>query len=168
MKLFFSITLFLLLTVSLFPQYKNQQYQFTNISSVQKMENELINSDSLKEIDEKSPFLAFALSYMLPGLGQFYNGEVLKGLLFMGGITTGVGIIILGAGDFEHESTGNIGLIYTGLAVVAITEIWQLIDAPVSASRINRERRLKIGGYSFNVNTTFSSKKFNTSIKVFF
>lgn len=27
---------------------------------------------------EKSPLLAFALSWLMPGCGQFYNGDVLK------------------------------------------------------------------------------------------
>jgi len=93
--------------------------------------------------DEKSPWLAFGLSYIFPGMGQFYNGEVGKGLLFIGGIVAGAGIAVLGAGDSEHESSINKGFLYSGIAIAGIFELWQLIDAPVSASRINREKKEK-------------------------
>ena len=35
-------------------------------------------------VKEKSPFKAFALSAILPGAGQFYNGSKIKPLLFLG------------------------------------------------------------------------------------
>ena len=52
--------------------------------------------------NEKSPWLAFLLSYMFPGGGQIYNGQPVKGLLFLTGITVGVGIAVLsyGGSDF--------------------------------------------------------------------
>ncbi len=161
------IAFVILLSSNSFPQYKNYQENINSCYSYQRSDFTAI-SDSVNEINEKSPFLAFILSYIFPGVGQFYNGEIVKGLLFMGGITTGVGIAVLGVGDSEHESTVNKPLVYTGFAIAAIVEIWQLIDAPVSASRINRERRMKIGNYSIELNPSFANKSLNTSIKIYF
>jgi TM2 domain-containing membrane protein YozV len=57
----------------------------------------------------KNAGVAFILSFVFPGGGQFYNGHVGKGI-------------------FVLLTFWFFGLTY----------IWSLIDAPVSASRINR------------------------------
>ena len=56
----------------------------------------------------KNPTVAFILSFIFPGGGQFYNGHVGKGILVF--LTFWCGI----------------------------TYIWSLFDAPLSAQRINR------------------------------
>jgi len=118
--------------------------------------------------NEKSPWLAFGLSYIFPGIGQFYNGEVVKGLLFLGGITVGAGIIVLGAGDGEHESSVTKGLVYSGAAIAGICWIWQIIDAPVSASRINEEQRIKLERTEIEILPELSKAGFGASVKIFF
>ena len=57
----------------------------------------------------KIPFVAFLLSLIFPGGGQFYNGHPGKGIF-----------VLLSFWFF------------------GITYIWSLFDAPISASRINR------------------------------
>jgi TM2 domain-containing membrane protein YozV len=57
----------------------------------------------------KNPGIAFVLSFIFPGGGQFYNGHVGKGIFVL--------------------------LTFWALG---ITYIWSLFDAPLSAQRINR------------------------------
>jgi len=57
----------------------------------------------------KNPFVAFLLSFIFPGGGQFYNGHAGKGILVL-----------------------------LTFWLFGITYIWSLFDAPLSAQRINR------------------------------
>ena len=47
----------------------------------------------------KSPPLALALSVLVPGAGQFYNGDYLKGGVMLGGAVITAGAILLTASD---------------------------------------------------------------------
>ncbi|MGA9994552.1 MAG: hypothetical protein WBP93_04010 [Pyrinomonadaceae bacterium] len=69
-------------------------------------------------IKRKEPAVALLLSMLLPGIGQFYNGDVGKGIGFMIGF-----FLLIGFG---------IGIIFW---------IWAMIDAYRSATNINLERR---------------------------
>ena len=104
---------------------------------------------------EKSPGVAFLLSFLVPGLGQYYNGDVTKGVI-QEVLVAGGFILMLTAGtssyseywyddywdygyyDYHDELTA---WFYIGLGVMGGAALWSWIDAPVSASRINRERQ---------------------------
>lgn len=92
--------------------------------------------------------------------GQFYNGEDMKGGLMLLGGLAGAGVMIYGVNDTEEESSGFISespgsttfsfryeessndtAISIGAAVLLGSAIWSMIDAPISANRINRELR---------------------------
>jgi hypothetical protein len=99
-------------------------------------------------VSNKSPWLAFGLSLLYPGLGQFYNGEYDKSLL-MGGIATlGLSLVTLAAISTNYDSESNPEylnvILYSGAIAFGGTYIWSLIDAPISASNIN-ERNRKLG-----------------------
>jgi hypothetical protein len=80
----------------------------------------------------KSPFLAWFLSWLYPGIGQFYNGQAGKGIAMTAVATGGFGLCIA-AVQKEDDNLGAIGaLVLTGVA------LWSMIDAPVSAGKINR------------------------------
>lgn len=104
----------------------------------------------------RSPGLAFLFSALLPGGGQYYNREHLKG-----GIMTGawaVGIItagVSGARSYRYysncyyDSFGNYTCYYddrygnnagvgVGMAMIYGSWLWSVIDAPVRAARNNR------------------------------
>jgi hypothetical protein len=90
------------------------------------------------KLGKKSPALAFVLSFIIcPGTGQIYNGEPGKGISQI--LLVGIGI----AGAIAGANNDQPGLAAGGLALASVVEIWSIIDAPVSASRINAER-----GYS--------------------
>jgi hypothetical protein len=76
-------------------------------------------------------------------------------------------LIILGAGDGEHGSPVTPGLLYTGVAVAGLCWLWQLIDAPVSAFRINKERRIRLKRTEIEINPEFSKTSFGASVKIF-
>lgn len=63
----------------------------------------------------KDPILAAILSFILPGIaiGQFYNGDVKKGLVML------VGAIILGSTGFK----------VLGIAIWVWPWVWSIIDA---------------------------------------
>lgn len=119
--------------------------------------------------NEKSPWLAFILSYMFPGGGQIYNGQPVKGILFLTGITVGVGVAILGSpgADFESTREDN-ALIYTGIGLAGICYLWQLIDAPISASDINEERRIKLNKAELEILPQITGNSFSATFKIYF
>jgi ribosomal protein L40E len=98
---------------------------------------------------KKEPVLSWALSFfLLPGLGQFYNGDGGKGAAQLI-IYTGATVLWAAnmprtestyAGGYYIETTsGNQGLFTAGLCVAGATWLWSWIDAPMSSSRKNRE-----------------------------
>jgi hypothetical protein len=76
--------LFLLFSFS----FSNAQYQFTgNLKQdsriIQSDYNSPVNQYSFQMQNKKSPMLAGLLSLVLPGAGEFYTGEYIKGAIFL-------------------------------------------------------------------------------------
>jgi hypothetical protein len=87
----------------------------------------------------KSPPLALALSVLVPGAGQVYNGDYLKGGIMFGGAVITAGPLILTASDVlglddDRSGTGTHVLGAVGVGLI----LWSWIDAPLSAKAINR------------------------------
>ena len=85
----------------------------------------------------KSPGGAFALSLMIPGAGQAHNGQWGKGALMLGGGLVSLGAAV--AGSDECDSSDDCALFTAGLVGMIGFWVWSMIDAPVSASSINRK-----------------------------
>ena len=84
----------------------------------------------------KNPYLACGLSALLPGMGQFYNGQIGKGALHLA--------LLLGSFVAAGEYRGIPEEV--GLAGMFGTYIWSMIDAPVTANAINQGRvRVSVG-----------------------
>ncbi len=85
----------------------------------------------------RSPVLAVFLSF-LPGLGQMYNNQLLKGALIMGLF------FLLGTGNlFAQKTSVLLGphanqAIFPGDLFAAVLWFWNLFDAYWTAKRINR------------------------------
>ena len=86
----------------------------------------------------KSPWLAFGLSYLLPGAGQAYNGQWGKGGLMLGGVAVSFGVVL--ADDCDVFYTANDCGFLTAAGVVGMVGfvLWSWIDAPITANAINR------------------------------
>jgi TM2 domain-containing membrane protein YozV len=70
----------------------------------------------------KNPALATILSFFFSGLGQIYNGEIGKGIVFI--VLYGISIGLM--------------LIVIGFVTTPILWIWGMVDANTSAKRINQ------------------------------
>jgi TM2 domain-containing membrane protein YozV len=75
----------------------------------------------------KSAGLAAVLSFFISGLGQIYNGQILKGLV----------IIVV------QIINGALTTILIGWIPLAIVWVWAIIDAYREAERINARRGLR-------------------------
>lgn len=93
----------------------------------------------------KNPLTAFICSLVLPGLGQCYNGQLLKG------ITITVGIVITIFNTSENNNVTDIG--YFGIGLTGGVELWNLIDAPVTANFLNKNFQNKQSLLRDNNNT---------------
>ncbi len=71
----------------------------------------------------KNPSVAVVLSFFFMGLGQIYNGQIGKGVLF----------ILL------YFISGLLMFVLIGFITTPILWIWGMVDANNSAKRINQE-----------------------------
>ncbi len=100
---------------------------------------------------EKSPTLAFALSFLCPGGGQYYNGDIWKGIIQTGVAAGGIALALTAGYEEEfvkdpyyYASYGywreyQTDLFYVGLGIAGAAWLWSVIDAPISAGSINDE-----------------------------
>ncbi|MFC1742969.1 DUF5683 domain-containing protein [Candidatus Riflebacteria bacterium] len=91
--------------------------------------------DQKYEYEYKNPNAAVALSFLIPGGGQFYNEEYAKGVAFL---VTSIGAAAAAFSD--NQSTRNVGI---GFYVV----LWlgSMFDGYFSAQRINRHNGFSLG-----------------------
>jgi len=72
-------------------------------------------------MQQKNPGLAAVLGFFVPGVGQFYNGQFGKGIVFL--IIDGINILLLA--------------VFIGLITIPITAIISAYDCYKSAEKIN-------------------------------
>jgi TM2 domain-containing membrane protein YozV len=75
----------------------------------------------------KNPGLAAVLSFFYMGLGQVYNGQIAKGILFIVAYT------------ISWVFIASIILLPIGIITTPILFIWGMVDAYKSAEKINRD-----------------------------
>jgi TM2 domain-containing membrane protein YozV len=82
----------------------------------------------------KNPAIATVLSFLWAGLGQIYNGEIGKGILFMVlyafSFVFAIGLLML---------SFRMPILRIGLFATPILWIWGMKDANASAKRINEK-----------------------------
>ncbi|MCC7134379.1 MAG: hypothetical protein IT352_17100 [Gemmatimonadales bacterium] len=97
-----------------------------------------------EQVSRKDPTVAGVLSWILPGAGQFYNGQSGKGILFLLGYSVSLGVAVAGANTtcdydgFEFDCRSNNGLLYGGAIAALVIDIWSIVDGVSSAKKINR------------------------------
>jgi hypothetical protein len=108
----------------------------------------------------KNPAVAFRMSCVFPGAGQFYNGEGGKGFLqvslFIGGLALAIAEAPrYGWVDYVYEdgsyaysekvqTGGDESACAAGVVLAAGTWIWSVLDAPGGADRYNRKHGLTL------------------------
>ena len=104
------------------------------------------NTDqNVSEYRHRYPGLSFLFSFLYPGIGQYYNGQVGKGVVMTVLATGSLATMIVMYSNANTDSYGNINIsdndaTTVGVAAIVMlgTYIWSMIDAPVSASAMNR------------------------------
>ncbi len=98
----------------------------------------LQNSQPIGEShSRKEPAIALGLSILVPGSGQIYNGEIAKGLTIAGLFYGGIGMVALADITKSHNSITGYG--WMCVATIAAADIWGMIDAATTASRLSEE-----------------------------
>lgn len=94
---------------------------------------------------ERSPVVAF-ISAFVPGLGQFYNGEMLKAAIVFGSFLLFVLSYALlqkgyppGITDLQSFLYATNGVVQVTGVIFAIVYIYSVIDAPVAAGKTVRK-----------------------------
>ena len=135
-------------------------------------------------IQEKNPVVSCILSLVIPGAGQFYNGEPLKGIAHLGMVIGGwasyiynTELVYKDEGFYGRLDHRNEGLALLGVLTVAGAYVWSAIDAPISASRINRQSQqpsyghlIELGGSraTLGVDPVVSQRNLGTRLTLHF
>ncbi len=116
------------------------------MDEVIKIEGEPVLATPSRDRNRKNPFGAAFMSSIIPGLGQYYNGQVGKGLAQQGLVIAGALIMANGAEgshsksrEVYHAPSGQTDGFGIGLAIIIITDVWSIWDASATANRINEE-----------------------------
>lgn len=102
---------------------------------------------------KKNPMVALGLSFPIIGAGQFYNGQYAKGAIQLGAGIVGLGLTLSAGGDNKDESDDNPDgdnggwVRVPGYLLLFGGAIWSLIDAPMSANKINQQNQVESFGH---------------------
>lgn len=91
-----------------------------------------------------SPASAFTRSLFVPGLGQIYNGEELKGTLLLSGAIVGALGVLVGTNMVSHNYVDLVG--YSSAALLVGCYLYSVIEAPLFAARWNKKHGFKLNG----------------------
>ena len=106
---------------------------------------------------KKNPMVALGLSFPIIGAGQFYNGQYTKGVIQLGAAIVGLGLTLSASGDNQDQPDGNLDvdsddwMSVPGYLLLFGGAIWSLIDAPMSANRINQQSQTASFGHLFQL-----------------
>ena len=114
-------------------------YPFEQIEKMSKIKVKFRNRTTATVRAALLPSIPF-LYPIFPGWGQFYNGQQDKGIGFL--ILSVSGIFIMSSG-FEGDSPDNVTAA-TGASIIIGSYIWSVIDANLSAKKINQSSNQKI------------------------
>lgn len=100
--------------------------------------------------DPYNPVISGVYSFIIPGLGQMYCGEVGRGLAFLGGyagfsVVAGVGMAQIfnsslnyynSDSGYTRNTNAGVGIMLLGIGGMAAVGIWSIVDA-VNVAKVN-------------------------------
>lgn len=134
-------------------------YDFAQVEKFAKEQSISTINKNAYSVEKKSPWISGFLSFCIPGLGQFYNGENRKGWVdlatSLGGFTgmyAGAYMVVCGT---EYDGAPKDGMVITGtvlmlagMGTMLANGIHSIVDAAKSSNRINTENGFVM--YQFN------------------
>ncbi len=130
---------------------------------------------------KKNVYGAMALSFFIIGSGQIYNGQALKGVGQFGLAVVGYTYMRSGSGDdyyfddyYLGKGDGNNAKFAIGLVLWGGTWIWSIVDAGMTASRINKENQyghlIELGDdrFAFGVDPVVQPNRLGTMLTFHF
>jgi hypothetical protein len=98
-----------------------------------------------------SPVGSVLFSSLFAGGGQYYNGEYLKGLIMTGVEIGGIALMVVSAPEEDGfiSLPKNPKMFLGGLLMAFGASIWSMIDAGISAEKINKQNGF---GFNFKIN----------------
>jgi len=104
-------------------------------------------------IHRKEPAIALLCSQAIPGGGQLYNGQNGKGILMLGGAAFSYILAFTAGIETESVVIGNQlvdvrksnAMLPIMLICGAGIHLWSVVDAPITAGKINRNPNYKLG-----------------------
>lgn len=94
--------------------------------------------------NKKNPVVSFALSFLVVGTGQMYNGEREKATLHWAVAGVSIALIYFGLEDNRagrSDPDGDNDIAMFGIIAALSNWIYSMVEAPISAERINAERQ---------------------------
>lgn len=98
-----------------------------------------VNNDEF-EMKRRIPMAAFGLSFLMPGAGQFYNHQWVKGGIFLGCLL-GVGVVALINSYGMLDAHGS-DLQYCLAGAASLIWMVSLLDAPLSSHMVNQKNKI--------------------------
>lgn len=138
---------------------KEFNYRMQEIVNISKQP--VLGAPTLRQ--KRSPLVALGLSFPIVGSGQFYNGHYVKGAAQLTAATVGLGLILSANGDNSDIPDGNLDADnddwknVPGYVLLLGGAIWSLIDAPMSAGRINQEIERESYGHAIELDRNRSA-----------
>ncbi len=98
-----------------------------------------------REMRYREPVLAGVLSGLIPGTGQLYNQQTVKGVIFLG-VFVGGSILALSDlnSDYVYEDSGTSTKATIGAVIVFGIWLTAIIDGVISAKKINERYGLSM------------------------
>jgi len=131
-------------SVITFSSTQNDSFLINKINIREKFKLKYEFEDSEFKVVNNNPYTSSFLSFLLPGWGQFYNEEYLKG-------STQLGVVViagvLGDAIKPFYLYNNIKSMNIADFISIGVQFWSIIDAPISSINKNGELRSKYDDY---------------------
>lgn len=125
-----------------------------SIYIIEKTQVQRISTVQYKMVDDvpfvmfKNPGIACMLSVLMPGIGQYNNGQYWKGAtqqaLSLSGVVIGLAGVMNSIWTDPHTRRKGEKVAYVGFSILLVTRLWSIIDAPISSNRINKKLHAKL------------------------